>query len=325
MPNRQQRDTAVLCKIETTYGTDSVPTGGANALLVSNININPLNANNVDRALIRPYLGGSDQLVGTRYKEVSFDVEFTGSGTAGTAPAWGPLLRACAFAETLTASTRVDYLPITNAQESVTIYWFDSGVRHVLLGARGTFTLGMKVGDIPKFSFRFQGLDGGDTAVANPSVTLSAWQIPEVITDANTLDVTLGATHSPSGAPALTAGTTYPSQGLEGLDIGNGVNFTPLLGGETVDVSDRAGTGKIMLDLTAAQEVSLMTSVKANTVQSVGLSHGLVTGKKCLVFMPAVQLINPTKGEINGKRMIGYDLRINPSAGNDEMRIVTSF
>lgn len=324
MANRQVRDTAILVKIETVYGTDSVPTGGANAMLVSNQSVNPLQANNVDRALVRPYLGGSEQIVGTRYKEVSFDVEAVGSGSAGVAPAWGPLLRACAMAETLIASTRVDYLPITNAQESVTIYYFDSGVRHVLLGARGTFTLNMKSGELPKFSFRFQGLDGGDTAVANPALTLTAFLTPEAVIDANSQDVTFGATCSPTGAPALVGGTVYPSTGLE-IDIANGVNFTPLLGGETVDITDRQATAKTMLDLTAAQEVAFMATVKAATAASLGLSHGTVVGRKLLAFMASSQMINPSKSEINGKRMIGYDLRVNPSAGNDELRIVTSF
>jgi hypothetical protein len=321
---RYTRNTAILVKIETTYGVDSVPTGGANAILVSNQSINPLNAQNVDRALVRPYFGGSEQLTGTRYKEVSFDVEFVGSGTAGTAPAWGPLLRACGMAETVTASTRVDYLPITNSQESVTVYYFDDGVRHVLLGARGTFTLNLKVGEIPRLGFRFQGIDGGDTAVANPSVTLTNFRTPEVVVDANSADVTFGATHSASGAPALTGGTTYPSQGLE-LDIANKVSYVALLGGEGHDITDRQATGKVNLDLTAAQEVSFMSTVKANTLQSVGLQHGTQAGFRGLVFMPAVQLINPSKQEVEGRRLIGHDLRVNPSAGNDELRIVTSF
>lgn len=321
---RLVRNTAILAKIETTYGTDSVPTGGANAILISNQNITPLSADNKDRAIVRPYLGGSEQLVGSRHKEVSFDVELVGSGTAGTAPAWGPLIRACAMAETVTASTRVDYTPITNSQESVSIYYYDDGVQHVLLGARGSVALDLKSGNIPKLMFKFQGIDGGDTAVANPAVTLTNFKTPQVVVDANSADVTLGATHSAVGAPALTAGTVYPSQGLE-LDIGNAVNFIPLLGGESVDITERQATGKAILDLTAAQEVAFMTAVKAATVQSVGLLHGTTAGYKVLVFAPAVQLINPTKEDLQGRRMCGYDMRVNPSAGNDELRIVTSF
>jgi hypothetical protein len=318
------RNTAILAKIETTYGTDSVPTGGANALLISNQTVNPFNANNVDRAIVRPYFGGSEQVPGTAYKEVSFDVEFVGSGSAGVAPGWGPLLRACAFAETITASTRVDYLPITNGQESVTIYYYDDGVLHKLLGSRGAVKIGAKVGDIPKLSFRFVGLDGGDTAASNPSVTLTGFKTPEVVKDANTGDLLFGCTHSSAGAPALASGTAYPSQGIE-IDLGLAADFTPLLGNESVDVNDRQASGKFMLDLTAAQEVSFMASVKATTLQSLGLQHGIVAGNKVLMFMPSVQLINPTKGEVNKRRMISYDVRINPSAGNDELRIVTGF
>jgi hypothetical protein len=45
------------------------------------LSINPLNAQNVERGNIRPYLGGDEQLVGTRYVEMGFDVELVGSGT----------------------------------------------------------------------------------------------------------------------------------------------------------------------------------------------------------------------------------------------------
>lgn len=321
MPNRLVRNTAILAKIETTYGTDSVPTGGVNAILISNQNVNPLVANNVDRAVVRPFLGGSEQLVGTRYKEVSFDVELVGASAVGTAPAWGSLLRACGFAETLTASTRVDYLPISAAWESVSIYYYDDGVLHKLLGARGAVVMSGQLGEIPKLQFRFVGIDGGDTAVSNPAVTLTAFQVPEVVVDANTGDLTFGATHSPTGAPALTAGTNFPSQGLT-VDMGLAVNFTPLLGQETVDITDRQATGRIVMDLTAAQEVANMTTVKSAAGSSLGLVHGTAAGKRVLFFMPSVQLINPSKVEQNGKRMVGYDLRVNPSAGNDELRLV---
>ena len=42
--SRLIRNTAILAKIETAYGVDAAPTGAANALLVSNLSINPLNA-----------------------------------------------------------------------------------------------------------------------------------------------------------------------------------------------------------------------------------------------------------------------------------------
>jgi hypothetical protein len=312
------RNSAILAKIETVYGTDPTPTGAANAILVSNLTINPLNAKNASRDLIRGYMGGSEQLVGDAHVECSFDVELSGSGAAGTAPAWGPLLRGCGMSEAVTVSTRVDYTPVSASFESLTIHYHDDGVLHKLLGARGNVSMDMTSGNRPIFKFKFLGLDGGISAVANPSLTLTAWKAPLVITDPNTSDVTIGCTYS---AGALAGGTIYPSQGLT-LDLANSVQFIALLGGQSIDISQRDSSGNMSLDLTAAQEVSLMASVKANTVQGIGLLHGTAAGAKVLVFAAAAQMINPKKADVNGLRLIGYDLRLTPSAGNDELRIV---
>lgn len=321
---RYTRNSAILAKIETTSGVDSVPTGAANAMLISNQSVNPLNAENVDRELIRPYFGAAEQLVGTAYVELGFDVELVGSGTAGTAPAWGALLRACAMAETLTATTRVDYTLLTNSLESVTIYYYDDGLLKKLLGARGSATLMFNIGERPMLRFRFLGLDGLETAVANPAVTLTAFRTPEVVTNANTGDITLGATHSPTGAPTLAAGTPYTTRGIE-VELGNALNYTPMLGSESIDISDRGVNGSAQFDLTAAQEVSFMAAIRANTLQSLGLVHGTVVGTRALLFSPAVQLIEPSKEEINGRRLLGVKTRHVPVSGNDELRLVTSF
>lgn len=320
---RLVRNTAILAKIETTYGTDASPTGSANAILISNQSITPLSAQNVDRALVRPYFGGSEQLLGPVHKELSFDVELAGSGAAGTAPAWGPLLRACGFAETIIASTRVDYLPISTGFESVTMYYYDDGVLHKLLGARGEWSINAKVGSKPTISFKFIGLDGGDTAATPGTVTLSAFKTPLVVTNAFTQQMVLGGTVSPTGAPAIAGGTQFTSQGIE-LASGNEVNHIPLVGTESVEVTARSVTGKVMLDMTAAQEVSYTTNVKQATLSSVGIVHGTTAGNKVLMFSPSCQLTNPTKGEVNGRRLIGYDLRIVPDpagSGNDELRL----
>lgn len=317
---RYIRNTAILAKVEITYGTDSVPTGGANALLVSNVSINPLNAQNVDRDNLRPHFGGSEQLVGTTYLEVGFDVELQGSGAAGTAPAWGALLLACAFAETVTASQRVEYMPKTVSPDSASIYYYDDGVVHKLLGARGDVTIKAGAGERPVLSFRFLGLDGGISAGAAPALTLTAWKTPSVVTDQNTGDITLGGTYA---AGAITGGTAYPSRGLE-IQAGNAVAHTPLIGGESIDITGRAVTGTLALDMTAAQEVSLMADIKANVLRTISMQHGATAGHRVLMFAPAVQFINPKKEEFNGRRLIGIDARMVPVAGNDELRIVVS-
>lgn len=317
---RYIRNTAILAKQETTAGTDAVPTGAADAVLVSNVTVTPLESTNVDRALIRPYFGGSEQLVAAYFSKVSFDVELAGSGTAATAPAWGDLLLGCAHSEALlTAPARVEYLPASTALKTLSIYVYDDGVLHKLIGAMGNVKLSAKVGQIPRWSFEFWGTYAAVSAAATPSLTLTAYRLPPVMNKASTIDVTLGATYATG---ALTGGTTFPSTGLD-LDWGNAVQFTQLLSQERIDITDRNVTGSVEFDLTAAQEVTAIGDVIAAATQSLAITIGTAAGNKIIVHAPLAQRINPRKSELNGTRLIGFDLRLIPNAGNDEVRIVT--
>jgi hypothetical protein len=142
------RKRLIVAKIESTYGTDPTPTG-ANAILVRNLEITPLEAETVNRDLVRPYLGASDQLLAQTRVSMTFEVEMAGSGTAGTAPAYGPLLKACGLSETVVVSTSVTYAPVSSSFSSVTLYMNVDGILHKITGARGTFTLSGEVSQIP--------------------------------------------------------------------------------------------------------------------------------------------------------------------------------
>lgn len=317
---RYIRNTVILAKVEVTAGTDPVPTGAADAVLVSDMSITPLDAQNVNRDLIRGYFGSSEQLVATASVKCSFTVELAGSAAAATAPQWGDLLLGCGMAESLlTVPSRVEYAPISTAFKSLTIYYYDDGVLHKLLYCMGNCKISAKIGDRPKLQFDFVGIDGGITAAANATPTLTAWKIPPTMVKANVVDITLGCTYATG---AISSGTVYASTGLE-LDLGNSVNYMPLLSSERVDLTDRNVTGSVQLDLTAANEVTFMATVKANTTQSLALTIGTTTGNKIILFAPAVQLTNPSKQDINGSRLIGYDLRLVPNSGNDELKIIT--
>lgn len=314
------RNTVILFKTEVTYGVDPVPTGAANALLVSNLSVNPLNAQNVSRDLVRGFMGGSENLVGNRFVECGFDIELVASGTVATAPAWGPVLLACGFAETITAITRVDYTPVSATFTSGTIYWFDDGLLHKVTGARGSVVFKLSAGGRPMMSFSFKGIYNAPTAVANATPTLTAFKTPLVVAEANTADLTFGGTHVATTAPVITGGTVYPSMGIE-VNANVKVEYIPLLGGESVEITDRDIACNFQLDLTAAQEATFMTDVAANTLTTVGLIHGTTAGLKSLLWLPFVQRINPSKQEQSGKRMIGFDGRVVPSVGNDEFRL----
>lgn len=315
--SRLIRNTAILAKTEVTYGVDPTPTGGANAILISNASFD-VNYKNVPRDVVRGYLGGSEELAGERSVAIGFDVELSGSGDAGlTAPAWSPLLEACGFAKT-DAGAYFEYVPLSASFPSLTIYYYDDGALHKALGCRGTCEFDLPLSGKPMMKFRFTGIDGGPTETAIPSQTLTAFQKPVAITNPNAGDIMLGCSYA---AGALSGGTAYPSRGLM-LAVGNDVQHTPLLGGESVDIVNREMTGSAELELTAAQEVTFRTDINANTLTTVGFSYGTTAGNLIVMYMPAVQRINPKLAEYNGRRLIGLDLRVLPSAGNDELKIV---
>lgn len=315
---RNIRNTAILAKIETTAGTDAVPTGALDALLVSNPTFDK-QYQNVDRSIVRGYLGASEQLAGNRSIQIGFEVEVSGSGAAGTAPAWGRLLRGCAMAEVVSAGQRVEYNPISTALQTLTIYYYKDGVVHRALGCMGTFEAMLEEGSIPKFKFTFTGLDGGPVAQVTPAQTLTAWRTPVVVNSLNAAQVKLGATYS---AGAFTGGTDFCTRGLM-LNIGNEVRYSTMLGPcSAVDILNREATGSLSLDLDAAAEVAAYAAIDANTLTTVGLIHGVGAGNRVLFFAPAAQRINPKDEDYDGRLLLGMELRLTPVAGNDELRIV---
>lgn len=313
------RKLAILAKLESAYGVDVHPAGATDAVLLSEASIE-YQYNNVDRDLIRPFLGGSDQLVGTRHVEIKGSVELAGSGTKGVAPAWGNLLCACGFAETVEATKSVTYTPVSEGFDSLTIYYYLDGVVHKALGARGTVTFALGEGERPLAEYTFTGLDGGPAVAALPTSALAIWKTPAVVTDPNSPGLKLGATLA---AGVVSGGTSYAGRGLQ-LDVGNQVQYVPMLGGQTVEITQRACTGSMQLDLSATQEVDFRTAINANTATSLAFAHGSTDGNKLQFFAPAVQRINPKMQDFNGVAHLGMDLRINPVAGNDELQIIVS-
>jgi hypothetical protein len=104
MPLRSKQR-LVLVKTEgSNYGTDSSP-DGSNALFINDdIQLTPLSGDVTQRRVIRPYMGAYEGLISNTQVGISFSVEFAGSGSAGTAPRYADLLRACRTSQTVTGS-----------------------------------------------------------------------------------------------------------------------------------------------------------------------------------------------------------------------------
>jgi len=161
------RNTFLFSTAGTPIATDVITTN-------NNVFVNPKAKSIEYEDIGNGALGNSKTIVNNDYVTAEFtvDVNAKGSGAAGTAPAYGELLKACGLTETVNASTDVTYTPASSFVAGDAIAYLDDYKREVT-GIAGTFTFGGKVGEIPKFSFSLKGFTTlAETSEANPAVTL---------------------------------------------------------------------------------------------------------------------------------------------------------
>jgi len=304
------RKRLLLAKAEATYGTDSSP-AGTDAVLVREMEITPLQSDTVDRELIRPYLGASQQLLANTRVEITFQVELAGSGTAGTAPRFGSILKACGFSETIVSSTSVTYAPVSSSFSSVTLYYNVDGVRHKLTGCRGNFTLNGTVGEIPYIEFTMTGIYNAPTDTALPSATYTNQAVPLVFKDGNTTSFELL-----SYAGCL--------QSVE-LDMGNEVIYRELVGcSKEVLITDRKVTGTVMIEAVALATKNYFTAATSDTtLGNLQFTHGTTAGNIITVSSSTIDLGDVSYEDQDGITMLSIPVVAVPSgSGNDEVSIV---
>lgn len=301
------RKRTILTKNEVTYALDPVPTGGANAVLCKNITVTPMEMTSVQRDVMLPYLGNLESLPGAVCGKLELEVELAGSGTAGTAPACGPLLRACGMAETISAGVSVAYAPVSAAFESVANYFNLDGVLHKMLGSRGSVSLSLSADAIPTLKFSFTGLYAPVIDAAAPTVVLTAWKAPLTVNNTNTVGLTL---HSYAGLVMSDLS----------LDLANTVAFRSLVGGtEAVLITDRAPTGSITFEATTVAAKDWFGIAKSAATGAFSVTHGTVAGNKVKIDAPKVQILKPSYTDKDGVAMIQTSLSLVPNAGNDEL------
>lgn len=303
----------LLAKTETTYNTDSLPTGASNAILVRNLEIQPIEADQVNRDLVRPYLGSSDILISNIRSRVTFEVEMAGAGAAGTVPKYGPILKACGMSETISASTKVTYAPVSESFSSCTLYVNIDGVTHKVTGCRGTVTLSMSVGQIPVYQFEMMGIYQSpvDVSFASLSTSFTGFQTPQTF-DNNNSSAFQFHTYSPE------------LQSLE-VQIGMEMVYRELVGSvKEVLLTDRRTTGTAVFDATLMAEKDYFSSAISSTNGNCTVTHGTVAGNKVKINIPRANITTITYSESN--RVTQYNVPFNalPSntgSGNDEFSI----
>lgn len=303
------RKRLILIETESSYGTDPTPTG-ADAVLVRDLNITPQQSDVVNRDVVRPYLGASEQLLANTRVECSFSVELAGSGAAGTAPQYGKALQACGLSEVIDAGVSVTYAPVSSSFSSVTIYYNIDGLRHKVTGCRGTFSINCTVGEIPTIDFTFTGVYVAPDDSALPSATYANQASPLIFKNGNTSSFQLL-----SFAGALQAFS---------FDLGNNLVYRELVGGtKEVLLTDRAGTGSTTIEAVSIASKDYFAAALTDTsLGNLDFTHGSTAGNIVDFASTRVDIGDVSYSDQDGIAMFNIPYTCVPStSGNDEFSL----
>ena len=303
------RKRVILIEAESSYGTDPTP-AATDVVLVRDLSITPQSSDVVNRDVVSPYLGASEQLLANTRVECTFSVELAGSGTAGTAPRYGSALKACGFSETVASGTSVTYAPVSSSFTSVTIHYNVDGVRHIVTGCRGTFVLNAAVGEIPSIDFSFTGIYNAPTDTALPTVTYGNQATPLVFKNGNTSGFSL---LSYSGALMNIT-----------MDVGNSLVYRELVGGtKEVLITDRAANGSVTIEApTLSQKDYFTAALTDSTLGNLAFLHGTTAGNKVQLTSSKVDIGDVAYGEADGVTMLEIPYTLVPSAANNELSLI---
>ena len=299
----------ILFKAESSYGVDPTPTGSANAMLMTDVAYSPMEGEDVSRDLEFPYLAAQGMIpVGERVR-LRGKVELAPAGTAGVAPSWGPLLRACGVSETIVSDTSVTYAPITDSQESGTLYFWIGGTKQIVKGMRGDVTLRFPAQRLPYLEFDMTGLFG-DPAEATPATpTLTGFQKPLVVTKANTPTFTV----NPGGGAVSLVMREFS------MSLNNQVEPRLLIGTEQVIIVDRQESALARVEAVPLSTLDPFALAKAQTACAVSLIHGTVAGAIATLSIPTAQVKRMPDYQ-NQQNILEWDLGLIPlpASGNDQ-------
>lgn len=297
----------IAIKPEVTYRTDSVPDAATDAVLVQNPSWGYEGLRMNDRPAVRASIAKLQQIYGGTLKAFTFDVEVKGSGTAGTAPEIGTILRIAGFGETIVPSTSVTYTPASDVgtHESASCRFWDDGTLHNLLGCQVmALSFARKSGEVDLLSV---------TIVGHPEA-LSDAALPAPTYDTTKPIAVKGVPFSIGGYAAVIGELNFDM----GLEVSMPPDVSQTNGYGQIRIVGRGITGSFDPEHTLVATNDWEGDFKAGTVMALsGGAVGTVAGQIHTITMPGVAATNLAPGDKDGVTSLEYTYQAVEVAGTD--------
>ncbi len=302
----------LIAKIESSYGTDPTPVGGSDAVQVTNLEVTPIESDNVQASAYLGFIGNSTRatLVANKRVSVTFDVELAGSGTAGTAPAFGPLLKSCGLSEPTVADTSVTYAPVSRNFASATLYCFYDGTRHKITGARGSVSFNFTAGQFAVASFNFIGIyNAPDDTALSGTFTVANQAAALEVNDTN-----------------LTTATFFgeTSQRIESFDmaLNNELIYKETASSKEVLITNRAVGGTAVIEAPAVGTTDYFADAIGVSTASSSMVLGATGGNIVTLTAAQTDVTGVSYGDTNGVISLSMPyLALPTTAGNNELSL----
>jgi hypothetical protein len=296
---------ALLFKLETTSGTDPIPTAAANGVLSQNFQIT-IQGDKLERVVDRAFFAANPYVLINRRVEIEFDFDPLGASGVGTTAPISPIMQACGHSETLVASTSSTFAPVSTALKSATMYfyWFDNLVN--VNECRGSVSFDSTINQWDKAHAKFTGLFAIPTASSNITPVLTTWRDGAVpaVTQATMLltinSITVNAKMF-----------TLDENGV--IQIEEGSEFRDIL------LTNRAPGGTVRFYMPGASTFDLFSIASAHTRVPVACTIDGGASLKRVTTIPNAQFEMPKFVNVDDTVCIEASYTALPStAGNDE-------
>jgi hypothetical protein len=304
---KKMRNLLVMAKEQTAFGTPATLAANQNAILTRSAMPSPIKATFTERGLVRPYFGNSDKVVSGEHAMLEFEVELAGSGTAGTAPALAPLLIGCGFAQTLSAGVSAAYNLVTPGYKFLTLACNLDGIQFLLTDALLDVSCEMNPKGIPVLKFTSIGKYNPPTDTSMPvNASFAAFMKPLAVSRTNT--------------PTFTLHGTSPCVEAFSWALGNEQGWRERINCNGAERTDRKTTANLTIELPTVASRNWAETTRLGTSGALQVIHGTAAGHIVQIDAPNATVgSEPTISDSEGDAMLGLQLDLNPTTGNNEL------
>jgi hypothetical protein len=286
---------------EVTYGT-APAFAGAQAFVCEDFEVKPLEGGSTQRQPHGNDIGTRREKVQPRYAAVKFKIAPGRRAAAATAAPYRAALLAAGFAETITAGVSVTYSMVPGGFGSMAMLYNQDGQARTITGLRGGIGVAVSKQEVPYLMFEGVGLYGTRATAAAVAQTLTAWDEPDVVTNALTT-FTLGGV----------------SVALEKLDIkaDNVFGYRNRPGQEAV-IAERVRNSTASLSVLDEPRSAFDVEawLRGETMQALDLQHGTGAGRQFRVLAPAAQVLTYGETDFEGEAGLDLELKLTSPLGS---------